>query len=493
MALTVQQHQGLDVIPCWVGGEVTSFDPDRLIEVTSAAQHKVVHYAQSATVKVATAAVDAAAEAFKAWSETPYQERRAILMKAADILESRIDELARYQIDETSCPDMWARFNITLAAKAVREIGASISTACAGHIPPAETAGAFCLVFKQPIGTVLSIAPWNGSIILSSRTLAAPLAAGCTIIFKASELSPRTHHGVVQAFLDAGVPKGALNQIQVRREDAAEVTETIIASKTVRKIEFIGSATVGKSIGQVAMKYLKPVLMELGGKNPAIVLKDADLQRAAALSVQGSIMHHGQVCMSTDKIIVEEAVADQFLEHLKEVVGSLKGNAGFAVTKAMAQKAKKTIADAQKAGATFIVGSNGESGVTGAALEPTFITNVTTDNPIHDIETFGPSASIYVVADQNEAVEVANDTSYGLTAAIHTTDILKGIRVAKQVDAGVIAINGMTLWEESPVPMGGMKGSGWGKNNSRFGIEEFLVAKAIAVIDPTAESGFGLA
>ena len=493
MALTLQQHQGLDVIPCRVNGEATNFDPDRLIEVISAAQQKVVHYAQSATVKVATAAVESAAETFKSWSETPYQERRAVLMNAADILESRVEELARYQIDETSCPDMWARFNVILAAKAVREIAASISTACAGYIPPPETGGAFCLVFKQPIGPVLSIAPWNGSIILSSRTLSAPLAAGCTVVFKASELCPRTHQGVVQAFLDAGVPKGALNQIQVRREDAAEVTETIIASPAIRKIEFIGSATVGKSIGQVAMKYLKPVLMELGGKNPAIVLKDADLQRAAALSVQGSVMHHGQVCMSTDKIIVEEAVADQFIEKLKEVVGSLHGNAGFAVTKAMAQKAKKTIADAQKAGATFIVGSNGESGDTGAALEPTFITNVKPDNPAHNIETFGPSASIYVVADENEAIKVANDTPYGLTGAVHTTDVLRGIRVAKLVDAGMISINGMTLWEESPVPMGGMKGSGWGKNNSRFGIEEFLVGKAIAVVDPTGEPEFGSA
>lgn len=492
MAPTLQ-HQGLDVIPCWIDGEATSLDPELLIEVTSSAQQKVVHYAQSATIKVAAQAVQAAATTFKTWSETPYQERRRILMKVADTLESRVEELAHYQIEETSCAETWAKFNVILAAKAVREIAASISTACAGHIPPPETGDAFCLVWKQAIGPVLSIAPWNGSVILSSRTLSAPLAAGCTVVFKASELSPRTHQGVVQAFLDAGIPKGALSQIQVRREDAAEVTESIIASPDIRKVEFIGSATVGRSIGQVAMKYLKPVLMELGGKNPAIVLKDADLQRAAVLSVQGAIMHHGQVCMCTDRIIVEEAVADQFIEKLKAVVGSLRGNAGFAVTKAMAQKAKKAITDAQKAGATFIIGSNGESDDTGAALEPTFITNVKPGNPVHDLETFGPSASIYVVADENDAIKLANDTTYGLTAAVHTTDVLKGIRVAKQVDAGVVAINGMTLWEESSVPMGGMKGSGWGKNNSRFGVEEFLVGKAIAVVDPSAEHEFGAA
>ncbi|RVX74536.1 hypothetical protein B0A52_01662 [Exophiala mesophila] len=493
MAPKLQQHEGLDVIPCLVGGEATAFDPTRLIEVTSSAQQKVVHYAQSATPQLAKAAVDSATEALKAWSQTPYQDRRAILMKAADILESRVEELARYQIDETSCPEQWAKFNVILAAKGIREIAASISVACTGLVPPPETKGSFSLVFKQAIGVVLSIAPWNGSVILSSRTLAAPLAAGCTVVFKASELSPRTHSGVVQAFLDAGVPQAALSQLQVRREDAAEVTETIIASPAVRKIEFIGSATVGKIIGQVAMKYLKPVLMELGGKNPMIVLKDADLQRAATFSVQGAIMHHGQVCMSTDKIIVEKEVADDFIKILKEVVGTLKGNAGFAVTKAMAQKAKKAIADAQNAGATLVIGSNQETGDTGSSLEPTFITNVDSNNPVYNFETFGPSASIHIVADEDEAIKVANDTSYGLTAAVHTKDTLKGLRVAQEIEAGVITINGMTLWEESPVPLGGVKGSGWGKNNSRFGVEEFLVGKVIAIFDPSAGPGFGSA
>jgi acyl-CoA reductase-like NAD-dependent aldehyde dehydrogenase len=492
MTLKMQQHKGLDVIPCRVNGEVTPFDPERLFEVTSAAQQKVVHYGQSATVEVAETAVNSAIKTFKQWSETPYQERRAVLMKAADVLESRVEELARYQIDETSCPEMWARFNVILAAKAVREIAASISTACAGHMPVPETGHTFCLVFKQPVGPVLSMAPWNGSVILSSRTLSAPLAAGCTVVFKASELCPQTHQGVVQAFLDAGVPHGAINQIQVRREDAAKVTETIIANPGIRKMEFIGSATVGKAIGQIAMKYMKPVLMELGGKNAAIVLKDANLQRAAMLCVQGSVMHHGQVCMSTDKIIVEKAVAEPFIEKLKEVTRSLNGNAGFAVTKAMAQKAQKTIADSLTAGATLVTGSNRLNGAE-AALEPTFITNVKSDSPLNDNETFGPSASIHIVSDEHEAVAVANNTSYGLTGAVHTTDVLKGIRVAKQMDVGVIAINGLTLWEEPAVPMGGMKGSGWGKNNSRFAIEEFLVEKAIAVIDPSAGPEFGSA
>lgn len=488
-----QKHNGLDVVPCWINGKPVPFDPDNLIEVTSSEQGKTVHYAQSASAETAIAAVQATTEAFKTFSEVPFNKRRELLMKVADVLESRVDELARYQMEETSCPEMWGRFNVVLAAKAVREIAASITIACTGEMPPPETANAFCLVYKEPVGSVLSIAPWNGSIILSCRSLAAPLAAGCTVLFKASELSPRTHHGVVEAFLAAGIPEGALNQIQVKRDHATFITETIIAHPAIRKIEFIGSAAVGRMIGQVAAKYLKPVLMELGGKAPAIVLKDADLKRAAALCVQGATMHHGQICMSTERIIVEKEVAEEFITHLAEATASLKGDAGFAVSKAMAKKAQGLIADAIDHGATYLVGGNKDRGESGAALEPTFITNVKPGNPIHDLETFGPSATVYVVADENEAIAVANDSSYGLTGAIHTTDILNGLRLAKKLEVGLVAINGMTLWEESPVPLGGVKGSGWGRNNSRFGVEEFLVQKAVAIIDDGGKPVFGAA
>jgi acyl-CoA reductase-like NAD-dependent aldehyde dehydrogenase len=486
-----QQHQGMYVVPCWINGEAIPLDTSQLIEVNSSAQGKVVHYAHSATVEVATNAVETAAEAFKTFSEVAYSQRRAVLMKAAEIMESRIEELMQYQIDETSCPEPWARFNVVLAAKAIREIAANITIACTGEMPPPETGNTFCLVYKQAIGPVLSIAPWNGSIVLSSRALAAPLAAGCTVVFKASELSPRTHLGVTQAFLDAGIPGGALNHIQVDRENANRVTEAIIAHPAIRKIEFVGSAAIGRVIGQLAAKYLKPVLMELGGKCPAIVLKDADLRRAANLCVQGAIMHHGQVCMSTERIIVVEEVAEEFTKYLREAVAALHGNAGFAVSKQMAQKARKLISDATDNGASLLIGNNETRGNSGAALEPTFITGVKTGNPIHDLESFGPSATVYFVKNEKEALETANDSSYGLTGAIHTKDILKGLRMAKSLEVGLVAINDVTLWDEPSAPIGGIKGSGWGKNNSRFGVEEFLIRKAVAVVEPTAVPSFG--
>jgi len=185
----------------------------------------------------------------------------------------------------------------------------------------------------------------------------------------------------------------------------------IIANPAIHKIEFIGSAAMGRSIGQVAAKYLKPVLMELGGKAPATVLKDVDLKRAAALCVQGATMHHGQICMSTERIIVVKEVSEEVIKHLNDAALSMKGDTGFAVTKAMAPKAQKLIDDALEHGATSLVGGNQERGGSGAALVPTFITGVKSGNPVHDIETFGPSATVYLVADEKEAIELANDES----------------------------------------------------------------------------------
>ncbi|OAP65062.1 hypothetical protein AYL99_01034 [Fonsecaea erecta] len=486
-----QQHNGLEVVPCWINGKPIPLDPGRLIEVHSSAQGKLVHYAQGASVDDATAAVQVAAETFKTFKRVPYQERRALLWKVADILDSRVDELARYQVEETSCPEAWASFNVTLAARAVREMAANITIACTGEIPPSQSAENFCLVYKQPIGPVLSIAPWNGSIILSARALAAPLAAGCTVVFKASELSPRVHHGVVEAFLAAGLPDGCINQIQAQREDASRITETIIAHPAIRKVEFIGSAGVGRIIGQLASKYLKPVLMELGGKAPAIVLKDADLKSAAALCAQGATMHHGQICMSTERIIVVQDVADEFIGHLREAVARFEGNAGFAVTKAMAQKAHKLLSDATDQGATYLIGDNRWHGGSGAALEPTILTNVKPGNPIYDLETFGPSAAVFIAADEDDAIRIANDSSYGLTGAIHTRDILRGLRLAQELEVGWLTLNNMTLYDEPSVPLGGTKGSGWGRNNSRFAVEEFLITKTVAVAANVGIPDFG--
>lgn len=478
-------HDAQNAVPCWIAGRSVATETSPSIVVESVGQGKVIGHAHSASSQVATEAVESAWEAFGAYKNLTYSQRRSILLKAADNLEAQTSRLVEVQIAETSCHESWAQFNVILAAKALREIAAGIESACTGELLPSDSGDNFCLVHKQPIGPVLCIAPWNGSVILAARSIASPLAAGCTIVFKASELCPLTHQCVTQAFLDAGLPSGALNRIQVRRQDAHEVTESIISNPKIRKIEFIGSAGIGSAIGQMAAKYLKPVLMELGGKCPAIVLEDADLEKAARLCALGAIMHHGQVCMSTERIIVLEKVADQFIQSLRDAFAKHKEMPQFAVTKSMAAKAHELVQSAVDHGASFIIGSNNAQGDSGASLEPTVLAGVARGNPIYDTETFGPSATVYIVPDESKAIELANESSYGLIAAVHTKDIMRGIRLGKALESGTVVLNGMTIWEEPNMPVGGVKGSGWGKNNGKYGIVEFLITKTIGIVEPS--------
>jgi acyl-CoA reductase-like NAD-dependent aldehyde dehydrogenase len=261
----VQNSDGKQVVPIWVNGAALPLDSTKFIPVTSSASGKIVHYAQGASDQVAKQAADTAASAFRKWKVSNHVTRRELFLKVAAIYERRVEEIVRSEVLETSCTETYARFNVVLACRFLRESAGSITDALRGDIPALEAEG-FGLVFKEAVGPVLIIPPWNSSIILSTRGVVAALAADCTVVLKSSELCPQTHLLMVEAFEEAGLPAGCLNSLQALREDAGVVTETLIAHPAIRKIEFIGSASVGSIIGQVAAKHLKPVLMELGGK-----------------------------------------------------------------------------------------------------------------------------------------------------------------------------------------------------------------------------------
>jgi acyl-CoA reductase-like NAD-dependent aldehyde dehydrogenase len=368
----------------------------------------------------------------------------------------------------------------------MREIAARI-TSVFGEIPRTDSEAGLCLVFKEPIGPSLLIAPWNAAFVLAARGIFSMLAAGCTVVFKASELCPRTHHFIAEVLAEAGLPSGALNVIQSRREDAAAVTETLIAHRAIRKVEFIGSPAVGKIIGQLGGKYLKPVLMELGGKCAAIVLDDANFEDAAAKCIQGAFMHHGQICFSTERIIVLESVADKFIELLKLKAEGFAPGSGASGD--IVRNAHDTLVDAEKKGAKFLIGGPKYTGP--AELLPTIVTGVTRDMRIFDIETFGPSVSVYVVKDDEAAIEAANDSVYGLNASIHTRDMNRAINVGRQLEFGQVHVNSLTAHNEATFPIGGTKGSGWGRNNSLYGIEEFVQLKTISLNFNNKEVTFG--
>lgn len=489
--MTFVSYDNKKVVPLWINGEASHLNAERFFEVVNAQENKTVHYAQGANEAEAKAAVDAAAAAFQSWSQTSYSHRRALLLKVADLIEQRADEIARMHVLETSCTPAFANFLPRLTAPVLREIASQISNCLTGSVCPTETNETYAFVTKEAVGPVLIISPWNSPTILGSRGISSALAAGCTVVLKGSELCPATYRLIVSVFEDAGLPKGCLNLVQAGRSEAAAVTEAIIAHPELRKIEFIGSAGVGSVIGQVAMKHLKPVFMELGGKAPAIITRNANLPKAAQLCAFGAFNHHGQICMSTERIIVVQAVADEFARLLKEAVEKEFSNgAGSAVTKAFSDKAHNLLEDARKNGAKFLVGDNSYTGTHKTGLQPTIVTDLSHDDPLRDTEAFGPSATLYVVEDEEEALRLANDTKSGLVASIWTDDAMQGLNMSKKLQFGSVHINSTTLNDEPTSAITGTKGSGWGSNSGAFGINEFLVQKTVTLRKSDAPIAF---
>src|SRR5579883_2096389 len=257
----------------------------------------VASRAAAATPEDAKAAADAAAKAFPKWSALGPNERRARLNKAADLLEARSAQFATLMLAETGCTMGWGHFNVHFGAMLLRE-AAAMTTQVTGEVVPSDVPGMMAMAFRQPVGVVLGIAPWNAPVILGVRAIAMPLACGNTVVLKASELCPATHSLIGQTMQEAGLPKGVVNVVTNAPADAAAVVEALIAHPAIKRVNFTGSTRVGRIIAELAGRHLKPALLELGGKAPLVVLDDADLDAAVNAAAFGAFAHQGQICMS---------------------------------------------------------------------------------------------------------------------------------------------------------------------------------------------------
>ncbi|OBR10125.1 Aldehyde dehydrogenase [Colletotrichum higginsianum IMI 349063] len=470
--------QGGYTVPFFIDGEKVI--PDKTFDVVSPATGIAVHKCGSATEKDALAAVDSAAKAFKSWKKTTLIQRRDIFLKAAAIMESRKEELARIMSEETGAAAGWSEFILGLGIGCIKDVGGRLVTV-EGSVPATNDPNISALVLKEPYGVVLAIAPWNAPFILGARSIAFPIAAGNTAILKASEFSPRTLVEMVSCFHEAGLPKGVLNVIVHEPVNAAAITTSLIAHPEVKKINFTGSTVVGRIIAKQAGEYLKPVLLELGGKAPAIVWEDADLDLAADQCAIGSFLHGGQICMSTERIIVHKKVSEQFQAKLSasiEKIFPTTSDAPVLINTVAVEKNKKLIKDAVGKGASVIAGNVDAKETSKTRLRPIVIKNVSTDMDIYKTESFGPSVSFFEVETEEEALAIANDTEYGLTSAVFTEDLRTGLRFAKEIESGAVHINNMTVHDESGLPHGGVKSSGFGRFNST-GLEEWVRTKTI--------------
>jgi acyl-CoA reductase-like NAD-dependent aldehyde dehydrogenase len=437
------------------------------------------------SVEDAIRAAESSQRAFRTWSKTGPTERRRILLAAADALESKMVQFCSVMAEEIGASQLWAQFNVGASANLLRE-AAALTTQIKGETIPTDKPGALSMTLRQPVGAVLSIVPWNGPVILGARAIAYPLACGNTVIFKGSESSPRTHALLAEAFYDAGLPAGVLNFLISAPEDAAAVTEALIAHDVVRRVNFTGSTKVGRMIAQACASHLKRCLLELGGKAPFIVLDDADIDGAVNAAVFGAFLYQGQICMSTERFVVDEAVADQFVSRFAERVRSLETGVpttapncviGPMIGQGSVQRINHLLDDAIGKGADIVAGGLAEN----ALMGPTLVDRVTREMSIYDEETFGPVTTIVRVKGAEQALEVANDTAYGLSSSIFSRDVTRALELAGRLDAGCVHINGATVQNEPQAPYGGMKKSGYGRFDGSAVIEEFTEVKWVTV------------
>ncbi len=440
----------------------------------------------AASVDDARQAANAAAKAFPAWAATGPGQRRKILLAAADRLQERAPEFVAAMAAETGATAGWAMFNVGLAADMLRE-AASLTTQISGEVIPSNRPGSLAMGLRQPAGVVLSIAPWNAPVILGVRSLATPLACGNTVVMKTSEICPRTHRLIVDALHDAGLPEGVLNAVSNAPEDAGEIVEALIAHPAVRRVNFTGSTRVGRIIAETAGRHLKPVLLELGGKAPFVVLDDADIEQAVAAAAFGAYMNQGQICMSTERIVVDETIADRFVAALAEKVKTLKAGdprkantpLGSVVDTRAAQRIDALVRDAVSKGAVLAAGGD----VNGTIVDATLLDRVTPAMRIYGEESFGPVVSVVRVGSLDEAVRVANDTEYGLSSAVFGKDVNRAMSVARRIESGICHINGPTVHDEAQMPFGGVKDSGYGRFGGKAGIAEFTELRWITIQD----------
>ncbi|WP_367109418.1 aldehyde dehydrogenase [uncultured Psychrobacter sp.] len=436
---------------------------------------KTVTTAAAGKAADANKAIEAAALAFPIWSALPPSEKRIRLLKAADLLAAQAQAFIDIGMTEMGSSGAWYGFNVQVAANMLRE-AAGMVTQIQGDIIPSDAEGRIAMAWRVPCGVVVGMAPWNAPVILATRALAMPLACGNTVVLKASENCPATHELLIKTLNEAGLGAGVVNLVTHSSEDAPAVVNALIAHPAVKRINFTGSTHVGKIIAKQCAEYLKPVVLELGGKAPVIVCEDADLEEAANAIAFGAFFNQGQICMSTERVLVNEKVADKLIKHLKaKIEGFVTGlptepvHIAHVVSQQAADRIMAMVKDAEDKGAKAIT----DYRVNDTAISPILLDGIKPDMQLYTEESFGPVCTLERVADDDEAIDKANASEFGLSSAVFSQDIGRAMALAKRIESGICHINSATVDDEAPMPFGGVKSSGYGRFGSKASISEF--------------------
>ena len=429
-------------------------------------------------------AIDAAQAAFPAWAAMGARARQALFLNAASILERRADEVVLAMALETGAATPFARFQIQWAVGLLRQ-AAGYPYLPGGEIVQSDTPGVFAMAVRRPLGVVAGISPWNGSVALGFRTVVAPLACGNTVVVKPSEEAPYCAGLLMgEVFTEAGFPPGVINVVTHAPGEVGPIADLMFEDRRVRAYNFTGSSTVGAALAARAGQHLKRIALELGGYNPMLVLKDADLDYAVDTGIFAAFFHQGQICMNTRKILVDRTLYAPFVERFVARAKMIKaGDPADPTTKigplindrALAG-VKRGVAQAVEQGARLLAGGSHD----GRCFEPTVLVDVPRSAPIHCEEVFGPVVLIQPFDSEAAAVEEANATHYGLSASIMTADVWRGVQLGAQIQSGMVNINGPTMGGEPQIPFGGVKDSGWARFG-RWAIEHFTDLNLVTI------------
>jgi len=431
----------------------------------------------------AVAAIEAAQAGFRQWSELSFNQRSKYMLKVAEVFEKRKMDIARALQGEAGG---WFGKGMFEAGYLVDlfEAAAASNYAQVGEILPSMH-GKLSMAIRRPMGVISVISPWNFPCVLSGRGLVFAIAAGNTVVLKPSSETPYCG-GLLfaEAFDEAGVPEGVLNVVTCSKENLADVGDELIENPLVKGISFTGSTPLGRQIAAKAGAHLKKCCVELGGKDCLIVCDDADMDRATGAANFGSFMHQGQICMSVEKILVQERIFEEFLKQFVERAAKLKVGDPMAddsnvigplINDRQVAQIKEQIDDAVAKGANVVQGG----GITGRFVEPTILTNVTADMKVYREETFGPVIPVIPFRTDDEAVALANDTEFGLSSGVITRNENRGLAIAQRLETGMCHINCSSVNDEPIVPFGGSKASGVGRHGGRWSIEAFTETRWI--------------
>ncbi len=465
----------------FIGGAPVSAPEDALADVVNPANQQTFARVFMADARHMTMAIDAAAAAQASWGKTLAAERELILLRAADVLEAARPEVVDLLIDEAGSTFGKAQFEVSFTANMLRSV-AGEARRLHGDVLPGDIPGLMSLAIRRPLGVVAGISPFNFPLILATKKVCLALAAGNAFVLKPSEEASLVGLKIAEVFSQAGLPAGVLNVVP---GDGPTVGPALLSDPRVKLVSFTGSTAVGRLVASECAKHGKRVVLELGGKNPLIILKDADLDYAAATACFGMFIHQGQICMAGSRIIVEAPVYESFLERFAARAQALKTGdprdhdtvIGPLIRASQCQFIDRKVKSAVAAGARVLTGGR----FSGNFYYPTVLADVTPSMEVFREELFGPVAAVSRAADPDHALALANDNAYGLSSAVLTNDLQLAMKFAAELEAGMVHVNGPTVHDEATVPFGGIKDSGSGREGGRWSMEELTEVKWVTI------------